>query len=112
MSLRTLPLLLLSPLLLLAQAPQPAPSPSYENLNAVLWMQNATEYRGLAAQTYRAAERAMFRALETKQWTAALEQTNAFENLPPAVILDLDETVFDNSAFQARLERIASHCRG
>ena len=37
-------------------------------------------------------------ALHDRSWTAALEQTGAYQSLPPAVILDLDETVLDNSA--------------
>jgi len=42
-------------------------------------------------------------ALNDKSWSAALEQSGGFENLPPAVILDLDETVLDNSPAQAQL---------
>src|SRR4051794_1272744 len=81
-----------------------APAPAiYENLNAVLWMQTSAEYRATVLQTYRSAEASLLRALADHTWTAALEQTNAFADLPPAVILDLDETVFDNSAFQAQL---------
>ena len=75
----------------------------HENLNAVVWMQTSAEYRASALQTYRAAEAGMMRALKDKNWTAALEQKTPVPELPPAVILDLDETVFDNSAFQARL---------
>src|SRR5262249_50682009 len=32
---------------------------------------------------------------------APKEQTGAYQSLPPAVILDLDETVLDNSGYQA-----------
>jgi len=78
-------------------------SPTYENLNAVLWMQTSVEYKANAVQTYRLAQIAMVRGLRDPHWTAALEQTGEFENLPPAVILDLDETVLDNSVFDARL---------
>jgi acid phosphatase len=76
---------------------------THENLNAVLWVQTAAEYRAIALQTYRAAEINLQRALADKRWTAALEQTGDYSNQPPAVILDLDETVLDNSAYQARL---------
>src|ERR1035441_1780725 len=76
---------------------------TYENLNAVLWIQTSVEYQASAAQTYRSAESALLRGLENPHWTAALEQTTNFETLPPAVILDLDETVLDNSVFRARL---------
>jgi acid phosphatase len=44
------------------------------------------------------------RALRDRAWTAATEQVNQkFRNLPPAVIMDVDETVLDNSPMQARL---------
>ncbi len=46
---------------------------------------------------------ALSAALADPNWTAAYEQTNEFRELPPAVILDLDETVLDNSAAQVRL---------
>jgi acid phosphatase len=79
----------------------------HENLNAVLWMQTAAEYQAAARQAYRAAEIGLERALKDPAWTAALEQahdsTGNYDQLPPAVILDLDETVLDNSAYQARL---------
>jgi acid phosphatase len=76
---------------------------THENLNAVVWMQTAAEYRANAMQTYRTAEASLLRALKDPQWTAAIEQTGSYAALPPAVVLDLDETVLDNSAFQARL---------
>lgn len=76
---------------------------SDENLNAVIWMQTSAEYRASALQAYRAAEANLLRALADKTWTAALEQNLPVADLPPAVILDLDETVLDNSAFQARV---------
>lgn len=94
---------------LLAQASATAKaSTSHENLNAVVWMQTSAEYRASALQTYRAAEASMMRALKDKNWTAAVEQKRPVPELPPAVILDLDETVFDNSAFQAKLAMTGS----
>jgi 5'-nucleotidase (lipoprotein e(P4) family) len=82
--------------------PPPVPMPSYDSLNAVLWMQTAVEYRADARQTYHAAEAALLRGLKDKHWTAAMEQSGDFSLRPAAVILDLDETVLDNSVFQAR----------
>src|ERR1700740_3044577 len=80
--------------------PQPTAPATYENLNAVLWMQTAVEYKASAVQTYWAAQAALLRGLHDPHWTAALEQQNGdFDKLPPAVILDLDETVLDNSPF-------------
>ena len=88
---------------------QPAVSPppaaarqTHENLNAVLWMQTSVEYRASALQAYRMATRALDAALADRRETAALEQGGDPSSLPPAVVLDLDETVLDNSAFQAR----------
>ena len=78
---------------------------THENLNAVIWMQTAAEYQAIARQTYRAAEVNLERALREPSWTAALEQTESaveYAKRPPAIILDLDETVLDNGPFQAR----------
>jgi acid phosphatase len=75
---------------------------THELLNSVVWTQTAIEYRASARQTYRNAEQALARALAEPSWTAALEQLGEFSTKPPAVVLDLDETVLDNSAYQAR----------
>lgn len=91
-----------------AAGPHPAPEallcphPAQE---AVLWVQTAAENRAGAIQSYAAAERMLDAALADASWTAALEQTEEYEKLPPAVILDVDETVLDNSPFNARLVR-------
>ncbi len=78
---------------------------SHEDLHAVLWMQTAAEYRALATAIYARAVPVLERALQDPSWTAATEQTGAYGSLPPAVVLDLDETVLDNSAFQGQLVR-------
>jgi 5'-nucleotidase (lipoprotein e(P4) family) len=88
---------------LIAARPVAPASPTYENLNAILWMQTAVEYEASTTETYRDAQRALLSGLADRTWTAALEQTGNFANLPPAVVLDLDETVLDNSPFEARL---------
>ncbi|MDG2012198.1 MAG: HAD family acid phosphatase, partial [Pirellulaceae bacterium] len=61
-------------------------------------------------QTFRLAEMNLGPALVDPTWTASVEQQRMFTQqprklaaLPPAVILDVDETVLDNSAYQARL---------
>lgn len=76
---------------------------THERLHSVLWQQTSAEYQALTTMTYQQAEAALVRALPDKTWTAALEQTGDYFNLPPAVILDLDETVLDNSPFEGRL---------
>ena len=76
-----------------------------DNLNAVLWVQTSTEYEALTTQTYRAAADHLEKALAEANWDALVpdERANAADGLPPAVILDIDETVLDNSPYQARL---------
>lgn len=78
-----------------------------EQLHAVLWMQQAAEYRVLVQQTYRLATERL--ATADQPGSAALEQdtvpAHQLASLPPAIILDLDETVLDNSFFQARMLR-------
>lgn len=80
-----------------------------DNLNAVLWVQRSAEYRALTTQTFRAAADHLDAALAEKNWDALVpgERDNADDSagLPPAVILDVDETVLDNSPYQARLVR-------
>jgi len=68
---------------------------------AVLWVQTAAEYRILARSAYAGAARMLKDALEQPSWTAALEQVSDYQQLPPALILDIDETVLDNTPFQA-----------
>jgi 5'-nucleotidase (lipoprotein e(P4) family) len=89
-------------LFMLGCGPATAP-PTYDNLNAVLWMQTSVEYQASAEQTYRLARVALVQGLRDPHWTAALEQMGGFEKLPAAVIFDLDETVLDNSVFEARM---------
>jgi acid phosphatase len=81
--------------------------PADDNLNAVLWVQRSAEYRAAAAQTYRAAIDHLDVALKQADWDALVpeERGNASKGLKPAVILDIDETVLDNSPYQARLVR-------
>ena len=71
----------------------------------MVWMQTALEYEATALQAYRLAEAQLDAALKDPSWTAAIEQTGDVSTLPPAVILDIDETVLDNSYFQARMVR-------
>lgn len=71
---------------------------------ATLWVQNSAEYKALAMQSYESARRALQLPLQDSFWTASLTQEETeFNSLPPAIILDVDETVLDNSPFQARL---------
>ena len=85
--------------------PAAATAVTHENLNAVLWMQRALEYEATATQAYRLARLQLDAALQQPAWTAAIEQAGEIAALRPAVILDIDETVLDNSYYQARLVR-------
>ncbi|MBJ6985136.1 5'-nucleotidase, lipoprotein e(P4) family [Luteimonas sp. MC1750] len=90
-----------------AGAASSAAVPADDNLNAVLWVQRSVEYRALSESVFRAATERLDAALADRSWDAlvAAERSAAGDasNLPPAVILDIDETVLDNSAYQARL---------
>jgi 5'-nucleotidase (lipoprotein e(P4) family) len=71
-------------------------------LNAELWMQTAIEYRANCLTVYALAKTRLDEALADANWTA-YDQTGDYQDLPPAVILDLDETAIDNSAYEAGL---------
>jgi 5'-nucleotidase (lipoprotein e(P4) family) len=80
----------------------PATHPSAALINAALWQQTAVEYRAGAAQTYAAARRMIDAALADPTWTAALEQDRIDPSMKPAIILDVDETIFNGYEYQAR----------
>lgn len=90
-----------------APAPAAAPGGADDNLNAVVWVQTSAEYKAATQTLYRAAADRLDAALAEKNWDALVpgERDNAgkFGALPPAVIMDVDETVLDNSPYQARL---------
>ena len=76
---------------------------SYERLNSVLWMQTSAEYQAASLSAYQQATAMLSKALADPNWTAAPEQTENYQQLPPAIILDIDETVLDNLPFQAQI---------
>ena len=86
-----------------------AAAPAHDNLNAVLWVQASAEYRASTETIYRAAADKLDVALKEKNWDALVpgERDNAGQTagLKPAVVMDVDETVLDNSPYQARLIR-------
>src|SRR5262245_38989054 len=71
-------------------------------LYADLWMQTSAEYVACCLLTYRLAgdqiERDARQSITDGRWRP--DQTNG---APPAVIMDLDETVLDNGTFQTFL---------
>jgi len=82
---------------------QQATDPSASDLlNAVLWMQRSVEYKASALTAFALARIRLDQALADPNWTGApKEQAGAYQSLPPAVILDIDETILDNSGYQA-----------
>ena len=82
---------------------------THEDLDATLWMQTSAEYYATCRQAYRLAEKQLATAIDTPTWSADLVQKAELSghqsekiDLPTAVILDIDETVLDNSPYQAR----------
>jgi acid phosphatase len=77
-------------------------NPGHSILNATLYVQSSAEYRAAALQTWAAARRALDEALADPSRVGATEDSNDDPAQPPAVIVDADETVLDNTAFEAR----------
>jgi acid phosphatase len=85
--------------------PPPAPvSHDPKQDLGLLWVKHAAEYGAITQQTYRSAAAMLPDFLGDTSWSAMPGQTDA-ENLPPAVILDVDETVVSNVDFQLAFER-------
>jgi acid phosphatase len=76
-------------------------------LDSTAWTQTAIEHDLIYQEVYREAERQLSAALADPSWDALPhdERGGSVSGLAPAVILDVDETVLDNSAYQARLIR-------
>ncbi len=100
-------------LITLVGCPKPAPvppaaeavdaaAPSRDDVLSVTWVQTAAEMDALTRTVYRAARASLDVALADPTWTAAVEQTGDLAGLTPAIVLDVDETVLDNSPYQVR----------
>lgn len=92
------------------QTPAPPPAPSgpapNDNLNAVAWTQTAIEHDLIYREVYRVAGENLRAALKDPKWDALPKRDRKqplAAKLKPAVIVDIDETVLDNSPYQARL---------
>lgn len=78
-----------------------AATPPSDLLLATLWNQRSVEYKGNALTAYTLARIRLDQALADEKWTGApAEQKGNFASLPPAIVLDIDETVLDNSLYQ------------
>jgi 5'-nucleotidase (lipoprotein e(P4) family) len=101
---RTLASLALAAALTAASAGAQTAPPANDMLLATLWMQRSVEYKANALSIYSLARLRLDEALADKNWTAAPgEQKGDYQNLPPAVVLDIDETALDNSPYEAWL---------
>lgn len=85
--------------------PDALPAPN-DNLNAVAWTQTAVERDLIYRQTYRMASDELARALADPTWEALAKgerKSPIVDANKTAIIVDIDETVLDNSPYQARL---------
>ena len=82
-------------------ATQPVEDTSEQDLN-LRWVKTAAEYRAITRQIYASATLALPGFIEDSSWSALPHQVDAGD-LPPAVILDVDETVVSNVDFQLTL---------
>lgn len=69
---------------------QNSDKPAYarDNVNAVLWQQKSGEYRALAYQAYNFA------------YLRLTQELARYSKKPRCIVVDVDETVLDNSAFE------------
>lgn len=88
----------------------PASQLRHEDLDAILWVRTSGEYQAIARQAYQSATVSVSNALLDPTWTACTEQQQMADegaiqlaDLPPAIVLDVDETVLDNSDYQISL---------
>ena len=86
-------------------AAESAPSTEpHESDLGIAWVRTAAEYDAISRSAYRTAQDALSEKIADKSWSAPPNQSGA-ENLPPAIIFDVDETVVSNVEFQATFER-------
>jgi 5'-nucleotidase (lipoprotein e(P4) family) len=88
-----------------AAAPALAAALAHNNLHATLWMQTAAEYSAAVQGSFNLASAQLERALADPTWDALPPPERGGQSLAglkPAVIVDADETMIDNSPFQAR----------
>ena len=74
----------------------------------IAWVDSAAEYDALTLQAYRNATRHLDELIADTDSTA-LPGHNAMTGLPPAVILDVDETSLSNVDFQSQINGGFSH---
>ncbi len=85
------------------QPAAPAARPAADADLAIRWVLTAAEWQALSLQAYAAAAEDLPKFLNDRSWSALPGQHDA-ENLPPAIIFDVDETLVSNADFQLALE--------
>jgi 5'-nucleotidase (lipoprotein e(P4) family) len=75
---------------------------THDNMNATLWYQTSAEFKASAIQTYQTAALQLPQAIADKSWTALPHQSSNYQQLPMAIIVDIDETILDNSPTAAQ----------
>jgi len=81
-------------------------------VDTLLWVEDSAEYGAVTQSLYALARTQLDTALGDPSWTAALEQTGDYSKLPPAVILDVDETILSNAAYHVRLVKDGTKSKG
>lgn len=75
----------------------------------IRWAEFSAEYQAISAQVYAEARRDLPRLLADPDWTALPGQTDVADK-PPAIVLDVDETVVSNAEYQKTL-RVTPYSR-
>jgi 5'-nucleotidase (lipoprotein e(P4) family) len=71
---------------------------SHEKLNAILWMQRSAEYKANAMQAYALATANLDKALSgPSSWHEAVKAASPAADRKLAIIIDVDETILDNT---------------
>lgn len=81
-----------------------APTHSPENDLGILWVKHSAEYRAITLQVYQSAAADLPGFITDKNWSA-MPGHPVDPSLPPAVVIDVDETVVSNVEFQLAFER-------
>jgi acid phosphatase len=71
-------------------------------LHSTLWVQTSAEYVVSTRQVYTMATEDLGAAIRDPQWQVVIERGEGGGDLPPAIIVDIDETVLDNAGYAAR----------
>lgn len=76
--------------------------PANDQLDAVLWTQTSIEHELIYRQLFANATRQLDVALADPSWDALPFAPRNLAGLPPAVVVDVDETLLDNVPLNAR----------